>query len=274
MKLRSKLTSVISTLMTVIITGITVLSLLQARSLQSESAQEIMKNLTGLHAYDISAYYQRVQDQAETMATLMGGYENLNPAQRRSSYQDFLHQMLEANKELLAVYTVWKPGTIDKLDRENLGVPGAAPDGRFAPMYIRESGNIELSFFKDYEKVLENLSSHNVVEEPEQRIINGKTAYSVGFRSPVILKRTGEIVGIVGVALDLNSSQELVAGIKPYGVGNAALYSNGGHVIAHQAQERIGTLFSSGDSGATLGETGIAVIQRSLSDGSPAAFTT
>jgi methyl-accepting chemotaxis protein len=233
-----------------------------------------MKSLTGLHAYDISAYYQRFQDMAEAVADLMGGYEDLDPTQRRFVYQDVLQQIMITNEELTGAYTVWKPDTIDKFDRQNIGLPGSAPDGRFAPWYTKKSDKIELAFHTDYKALSANLPQRNVVDEPKPQELNGETIYTLNFRSPVILRRTGEIVGVVGFTVDIRDSQKVVDNVKPYGVGTAALFSHEGYIIAHPVRERVGSLFSSGDTGAALGEAGIAAIHEALTNGVPAFFVT
>jgi methyl-accepting chemotaxis protein len=259
-------------IMIAVVSTITAISLVRARSLQIESAYQIMENLTGMHANDISAYYQWYQDQAQTLAVVMGGYDNADPALRRSVYKAMLTRVLEDNEELIAVYAVFKADAMGR-NEEFIGLPGTAPDGSFASRYTRESGNITLTAHADYKTVLANLPSGNMVDEPKARIVNGQSTYSVSFRSPV-RSNTGEVVGCVGVTADLAYTQGIIDTIHPYGDGRAALYSHGGAVVANQIKERIGTQFQEGAVAETLGPEGVATIESVLQDGNPAAFVT
>jgi methyl-accepting chemotaxis protein len=271
MKLKIKLTTIISVIMIVGIASITAILVIRSRSLQTEAAHQIMENLTAKHANDISAYYQWYQDQAQTLSVIMGGYDDADPALRRSVYKAMLLRVLEDNSELVAVYAVFKAGAVGGRDEEFIGAPGTGPEGSFIPRYTRESGNITLAAHADYKVVLANFPQGNVVDEPKPRMVNGKSTFSVSFRSP-IRSKTGEVIGCIGVTADLSYTQGIVNNINPYGVGKAALYSHGGIVVANQVPERVGTMFREGAVAETLGSQGVQVIEEVLDKGVPDDF--
>jgi methyl-accepting chemotaxis protein len=239
--------------------------------MQIDASYQIMENLTAMHASEISAYYQWYQDQAQTMATLMGGENEEDQTLLRSVYLGLLDRLLEDNNELIAVYAVIKPNAFGGRDSDFIGHPGAAPDGTFVPRISRESGKRELTIHKDYLAALSDLPDGNVVDEPKHRTVDGQDVYSVSFRSPVI-SDSGEIIGCVGVTADLSYSQVIIDNVKPYGVGSAALYSHGGIVVANQIRERVGTLFREGDVAASVGPEGVAIIDEVLKNGTSASF--
>jgi methyl-accepting chemotaxis protein len=271
MKLKIKLTIIIIGIMIVCISSITVILVTRSRSLQTDAAHQIMENLTAKHANDIAAYYQWYQDQAQTLSVVMGGYDDADPAVRRSIYKAMMLRVLEDNTELVAVYVVFKAGAVGGRDEDFIGTPGTAPDGSFAPRYTRESGNINLAAHSDYKVVLANFPEGNVVDEPKPRTVNGKSTFSVSFRSPVRSK-TGEVVGCIGVTADLSYTQGIVDNINPYGAGKAALYSHGGTVVANQVAERVGTKFREGAVAESLGPEGVQLIEGVLAKGEPADF--
>jgi methyl-accepting chemotaxis protein len=269
MKLKIKLTVLISAMVIGIIAVISIVLVSRARALQRDAAHQVMENLTGMYANDIAAYYQWYQDQAQTLGTVMGGggYDDTDPALRRSVYKAMLKRLLEDNDELIAVYAVFKSGGLGME-----GDPGTAPDGTFVPRYTRESGTIQLTSHADYRAVLADLPKGNVVDEPKTRVVNGKNTYSISFRSP-IKSDAGEVIGCVGVTADLSYTQGIINNVKPYGNGMAALYSHGGVVVANQVPERVGTQFREGVVAETLGPEGVQIIERSIADGESAIFT-
>jgi methyl-accepting chemotaxis protein len=252
-----------------VIAAISIITISRARSLQTEAAHDIMENLTGKHAYDISAYYQWYQDQAQILADIMGGSNEDDVAMVRSVYQNILRRVLDISDELIAVYVVMKPGVLG--GREFIGQPGTAPDGSFIPRFTRETGAIQLMSYHDYQMILADLPTKNTVDEPKPRVINGRNTFSVSFRSP-IRNHLGEVIGCAGVTADLSYSQAIIDNINPYGVGVAALYSHGGAVVANHITERIGTNFREGAVAENLGAEGIQIIERTLQTGEPATF--
>jgi methyl-accepting chemotaxis protein len=270
MKLKIKLTIIIIAILVIIISSIVIVLVSRARSLQTEASHSIMENLAGMYANDIAAYYQRYQDQAQVLADIMSVRSDNAPAMVREVYRSILWKVLDAGDELIAVYTVMKPGILG--GAEFAGQPDTAPDGSFIPRLTRESGKIQLTSHGDYLAVLANLPTRNAVDEPKSRTVNGQSTYSVSFRSP-IRNEQGEVIGCVGVTADLSYSQAIVNKISPYGVGKAALYSHGGAVVANQNTERVGTQFREGAVAETLGTQGVQIIEDVLKNGKPANFT-
>jgi methyl-accepting chemotaxis protein len=270
MKLRYKLTLMIIGLLIGSIAITSGMALLRARDLQKKSAYEIMENLTGRHANDI-ADYQWYQEDAQIIADLMGRGDDIEPAMRRSIYLILLRQVLETKNDLLEIYAVFTPQAMEGRNIEFAGQPGVAPDGSFIPYYSRESGNIKLTGHENYTALLADLPRQNTVDEPMFRMVNGRSVYSVSFRSP-IKNRKGEVIGCVGLTADLSYTQEVVNGINPYGVGAAALYSHGGMVVASRHSETVGTHFRDNAVAETLGPEGLNIIEEALETGKPANF--
>jgi methyl-accepting chemotaxis protein len=269
MKLKFKLTTITIGILVVIISSIVAVLVSRSRTLQTEAAHEIMENLTGMYARDIAAYYQRYQDQARTLANIMGGRNEDSPEMLRDVYQKIMQRVLEAEEEIITVYAVMKPGILG--GKEFAGQPGTAPDGTFVPRFSLESGETELTFLKDYQAILTKLSDRDVVDEPKPQVFKGRNIYSIGFRSP-IKNHLNEVIGCVGVIADLSYSQVIVNNIKPYEVGSAALYSHGGMVAANQNIERVGTQFRESVVAESLGPEGVQVIETVLENGKPDSF--
>ncbi|AEF81892.1 methyl-accepting chemotaxis protein [Leadbettera azotonutricia] len=262
MKLKYRLTAIISGMMTVIIAAISIILVVRARSLQEEAAYEIMGNMTGRYASDVGAYYQQFMDQAETLGNIMGGYRDIPEVNRRNFYLSMMHKTLETTNEAIAVYAVWKPNVLDTLNERHIGADGTDEAGNFIPRYLKDSGKISLTAHTDYLAVLDALSRTNTVDEPKRRVINGIDSFSVSFRSPIVDELSGELVGCVGVTVDIAFSAEIIDKIEPYGNGSAALYSYEGIVVAHQDRTRVGSDYREG-----VSAVGEQVIGQAIADG-------
>ena len=51
-----------------------------------------------------------------TLASTMSGYDDLEAERRRDIYDEILQSALEAEHNITAIFTVWKPNAIDGLD--------------------------------------------------------------------------------------------------------------------------------------------------------------
>ena len=76
------------------------------------------------------------------------------------------------------------------------------------------------------------------------------------------------VVGVVGVNIELTSSQKIVTEIKPYETGHAVLYANDGTIVSHPDPERIGEKFQAYIAQNFCAE-GVKDIENSIQTGIP-----
>jgi methyl-accepting chemotaxis protein len=257
--------------MVIIIAVLAAALLSQARKLQVGMAQEIMEDTTGLYAKDLEAYYEQFVSAASTLADLMGNYEDIEREQRRRQLDEDLNAVLRKNPLLVTLYTVWKPGVLDGLDDMYRNTPGSDETGNFVPSYSHESGKIELKAMTGYDALLKNLPQQVFVGDPAPRNIQGETIITVQIQVPIINTRY-EVVGIVGVEVDMSYSQTLVGTITPYNVGKAELYSTNGTILASYEKANVGLRFQEVKLDR-LGAAGLRVIENSLELQEPAHFS-
>jgi methyl-accepting chemotaxis protein len=251
MKLKLKLTLVIAAMTLVTIAAISTILLLEARRLQKDAARETLKNLTGINAETLRARYQHYFDAVNYVSQIMNEFEQIDPKDRRLRYNEILFSILEANPQFVGLYTVWEPGVIDNLEPVYANTPGTDETGYFISWYYRETPTspIELRHYPGYRNIVTMLINNDdrarkpVVSNPEFLTLGGKKALVMNMHVPVITEEENRMVGIVGINIELTPSQEVIAKIKPYGVGYAAIYANDGTVVAHPNHERIGDKF-------------------------------
>jgi methyl-accepting chemotaxis protein len=271
MKLKIKLTGLIVVLMIFVVTIISMVLLNWAASLQTITARENMKNMAGLYAKDLESYYENTLDIARVLSQIMGGYKNLEGADRRPRFNEAMLKVLESNPQVEEIYTVWHPGFIDGLDGEFAHAPGTDASGGYISWYTRESGGIELRPYPDYKFFQANMPNRETVSDPISRIINGKQIFFVSFYSPIIPNRGDTVAGIVGITINLSYSREVITKLRPFGNGSAGLYAYNGFIVAHNQPGRIGHDFREAGQ-QNFGTRGITLIEDSLVSGIPVSF--
>ncbi|MDR1107016.1 MAG: methyl-accepting chemotaxis protein [Treponema sp.] len=275
MKLKIRLTLIIVFMMLVIIAAISSILLLRAKGLQEDAARATLKNLTGIHAGEVRAQYQHYYDAITYLAQIMNDFDNMAPGERRVRYNDMLHSVFTNNPEFVGLFTVWKPGTIDNLESLYANTPGTDESGLFITWYYQETPDrpIELRYYSKYREILAALDDPSragipVVYDPEFWTLSGEKILVLTSYVPIISDGNGQVVGVVGINIELRPFQEMLETIKPYETGYVTLYSGDGTIVAHPKIERLGQKFHSYLLQA-FGDSGVKTIEESLRHGTP-----
>ena len=116
MKIKFKLSIMVILIVVVVIVGISFMLLSQATNVSRELA------LRGKYylADQQTEFWRGRQDgyvrALQTLANIMKSYEGLAETRRREIYDEMLQSTLEAEPNMAAVFTVWKPNAIDGMD--------------------------------------------------------------------------------------------------------------------------------------------------------------
>jgi methyl-accepting chemotaxis protein len=275
MKLKLRLTVIIAAMMLIMIAAISSILLFQARKLQKAAARETLKNLTGIHAEELHAGFQHYHDAITYVAQIMNEYELIAMEDRRIFFEEILFSILTENPHFVGLFTVWKPGLIDNLESKYANTPESDADGHFITWYYQETpaSPIEKRAYPDYQNILAALTddtkaNKSVITEPEFWTLGEQKTLVVTMYVPIIPEKTRQPVGVVGINIQLVASQMMIEKIRPYDVGHATLYSNGGTIVGHPKAERIGENFQ-GFISQAFGSEGVAAIENSIQTGIP-----
>jgi methyl-accepting chemotaxis protein len=169
------------------------------------------------------------------------------------------------------MFSIWKPNAIDGNDAAFTSDSGTDSTGRYMPWYSRRTGNLEelsLSQYEYYNEVLNNIDSKDpVISIPYQAQYAGKPILAMRLCYPIVTNEG--VVGRVGIMVDLTTSSEEIAKIKPYGSGRAILYATDGTIAAHYDPSQIGRNIKDPDSLAILGEKAVNDTLETLRTGEP-----
>ena len=272
MKLKFRLTAIITCFTIVIVAVISLVLLFRAVNAQVEAAYSSMRTTTGLYAKDLQAHYSIDYGIVKALAEIMNSYEGAVAEMRRDQYNDAMRGIMESNPNFLGIYTVWKPGVIDGKDMDFANTPGTDHTGNFISFYTRTSGTLRLEPYRDYQPILGAVSATDMpsISNPAPLIIGTRSTFTMDIRYPIIAVHTNSTVGVVGIIVDLFPSQELIQGIKPYNnAGDAILIAHDGTIAAHGKDIALrGKKFQQA-AGERLGAKGIQEFERAFDTGQP-----
>ncbi|MCL1958395.1 MAG: hypothetical protein FWF68_02205, partial [Spirochaetes bacterium] len=164
--------------MAIVITTVAVVLLMEASNISRTA------NLRGLRymAKEQAQYWKGREDAyiraLNTLANVMNDYESIAPDQRRDRFDDMLHSALEAEPNMITLYTIWKPNAIDGMDSRFIGRTGSSPTGQYAMTFSQETGQIVGRASIDIENTMAYLNGPNArkdrVDNPEPWKVRGK----------------------------------------------------------------------------------------------------
>jgi methyl-accepting chemotaxis protein len=265
MKLRIKLTLIVSIMTAAVVAILSIITLGRSTTLQGDTATDNLRNIAGMTAVDIQRQYERYLYAARTVSQIMGSYGMIEEADRRSQYDNILYGLISANSHFVAIYTLWRPHTIDELDAE-LSTP-ENPTGQYISMYTRASGSIQWQHYENYTQVLANISDKDAVGNPFSMMVANNQTYVISVTSP-ILGGDNLPVGIIGIDIDISVLQSLIAEIRPFKTGRVSVLSNNGTIMAHENIAWVGTNFQQ-NFRDLMGDRGVREIGNSLVSGEP-----
>jgi methyl-accepting chemotaxis protein len=259
-------------MMVVVVAAISIILLTRASSLGIEAAEMNLESMTVLNALDLKARYEVYLDVAQTLSQIMNSYQTVDPALRRSRYIQMIESIIESRTKFVGMYTVWKPGVIDNRAAELANTPGSDSNGNFIPWISRDSGYVELRAYTDWQNALTKVKNVPIMSEPVNRTIAGKDTLIASIIVPIIPNGTAEIVGLVGVDIDLTISQKIIQDLKPYGDGRAILFTNNSTAAAHYDAAKVGQTAEQVLL-PVVGQIGAVKVEESLRTGKTATFS-
>ena len=224
---------------------------------------------------------------ARTLAGALEGFSGIDPAVRRDYYVNIMKSIVEDNKSVLGVWTVWEPNAFDTLDATYAGKEGYDATGRFVPNLYWADNKVEYATCVDYDKpgagnyyLLSRDSGKESVLEPYEYQVSGKTVLLTTFAVP-ILSQDGKVLGVAGVDMTLEALQSTKFDKGDFTNSYNLLVSNSGLIVIHpdtqHVNKSLGDLFQKENAdkalqAVTKGES-ITFDDKSVIDGQPVRIT-
>ena len=156
----------------------------------------------------------------------------------RNVYNNVLKNSLEANPDLLAVWSGWEPDAVDGRDAEFANTQGHDASGRFVPYWNRGAGTIANEPLSNYDKdgagdfyLLPKKNDRMIAIEPYDYSAGGKNMLITTFSTPI--KVNGQFYGTAGIDIALQDISTELAAVKPFGTGFVSLVSASGLTVSY-----------------------------------------
>lgn len=181
---------------------------------------------------------------ARNLATALGGLKASGSPQREV-VGHILRSTLEANPNLLGVWSVWEPNALDGRDADYINTPGSDDKGRYVA-YWNRVGGAHLENCVDYDK--DTISGafytrprklgREILMEPVVYPIAGKDVMVVSYCVPI--KENDAVIAVAGVDFSMDEFQKMVSSIKPAEGSYAFLVANDGSLVSYPDAAAVG----------------------------------
>jgi methyl-accepting chemotaxis protein len=249
MKLRYSLSLIVLSVVVAIVAGISIILLNRASSLEMISAKKSQERLAEGQARIIQMRYENYLRTAQILAAALADFDEAEPGRQRNRFDQFMESILRSEEELVAVFVVFKPNTIDPgMDALFAGKPGNTETGQWANWYTRQSGRLEHLTYNDVRTLMAEMAGpragKEMIYDPVIQTVAGANTYTVKITVPVIHRRTGDVTGRVGISINTAYTQPVVDNIiKNHTIRDITamtVYSHDSTIIASYSDEQVG----------------------------------
>jgi methyl-accepting chemotaxis protein len=251
MKLKYRLCLIVISILAIIVAAISVILLNRASSLQMQTSLASQERLAAEQARVIQMRYEAYLRTAYTLANTLSDFDKADVGRQRNRFDQFMESILQSEERLVAIFVVFKPNTIDPgMDAAFVGLPGNTETGQWANWYTRQSGEIEHLTYNEVETIMTAITGakarEELIDNPVSQIVAGINTYIINLTVPVIHRRTNEVVGRVGVSINMAYIQSVVDNIlnnqdpEMKDITAMTIYSSNSTVVAGYAAEHIG----------------------------------
>jgi methyl-accepting chemotaxis protein len=249
MKLKYRLSLIVIVILVIVIAALSIILLNRASSMQMAAALESQERLAAQEAGLIQKRYEGYLRVVDTLADIMADYDLTEAGQQRNRFDQLLHSVLESEEQIIAIYIVFMPNTIDAgWDASFAGTTGNTETGQYADWYTRRSGQIEHLTYNDIQTVMDIVNGPDarkeIIYDPVPQTVAGRDTFTVKISAPIIHRRTNEVVGRVGVNVDTAETQPVIDATiqEHHEIAAMTVYSDNGTIIASGTPNQVGRL--------------------------------
>ncbi len=235
LNLVTKLSIILGTIVFLGIVLIGGITLKKVKESSYNQASEQAKQVSNAFANDMQGDFKVVQATVEGIRDAVVFSKKSGSLSREQVIQ-LLKTILEKNKNVVGVHTVWEPNAFDGKDSEYINKEGHDATGRFIPYVVLNNGKIEIEPCMGYNKegdgdyyLLPKKTKKDCLIEPYMYKIDGKDTLITTLSIPII-DDNGNFMGTVGADVELKTLQELTVKAKPMG-GYATVVTDKGKFV-------------------------------------------
>ncbi|HKK58903.1 MAG TPA: GAF domain-containing protein [Salinivirga sp.] len=200
-----------------------------------------------VNARQIKGEMQKYMSTAQGLNNFLLSFESLDSAARRGNLMNILKYNLKKKTDILSLWTIWEPNTIDNFDSLYINVKGNTYIGNFSPTYYKDGDSIKLEglssgplFQGDY-YTIPKANREQTLLAPYYYSYGKGEEYAVLQTNMIVpLIYNGRFLGVIGADASLDSLQKYAEQIKPFDESYAFLIAHDGSIVAHRSSKWVG----------------------------------
>ena len=217
----------------------------------SETSLELVSYKSAASSVKVKSYFEEAINKVESikeMIAILNQTKNVN----RKDYSLLIKKSLESNRNFLSVWAQYEANTMDGLDDLYKDSIEYGNRGRFQFAYFKNFGKIQmqyqpknkdedLTYLQNYYQEPKKANTLTIVEPYWYDYIgdNKEKYYETSITIPDHNKN-GDVIGVIGIDLDLIPLQNIYNSITLYKTGYCELLSNTGIVVSSPNTNLIG----------------------------------
>ena len=254
MKLKTRFSLVVITIIVVVMSVSSLITLNQSSRIQTNAAFEYVEEIAQANAVDIEKRVGVYVQTVKVLAQIYGEYHTLPAEIRRPVFDDMMLSLMNQNENFTGIWTAWLPNTLDGMD---------AQLGSYHTSYTRRDGPVRKmpDGFEDWQNLLSTVlkdPSLGIISDPVWRQVSGKGEVPViSIIYTIISSETNQPVGVVGInyVTALQGISDEIAARLYSGTGITGVYTTDGTIVAHFDQKRVkDNIMTNSSEKALLGE--------------------
>ena len=240
--LNGKLISVISTSSFIGISVLTAVIVILASSETSRMVDERMFAIAEQNSDKMKGWLEEYMSMTRSMAYVMQGYKDMPPAERRGYFDFMLKQMAISRPEVLDTWSQWAPNALDGMDAEYANTPGTDETGWYKSAWNNHPDGPYVMPITEFswEDAKAALGSAAEFIVAPRWYLHREKGYLLQIIFCVSIWEEGEIVGCVGITLEISELQYMAQNYQPLGDGFILVSSDTGLIAAHTDASRLG----------------------------------
>jgi methyl-accepting chemotaxis protein len=265
MKLKFRLSLIVTVIIAVVVSVISMILLSKARTMQTKTAQSEIKNLTGIASKNIQLDFEIYIDAAKTVAHIFADYENVGVNIRRNYFDETLKAVVRGYNSLVGMYAVWKPGVLD-------GNPEPY-DPFFSQRFNTDVDRFRWRDEEDLNAAIAAIKNDTAISTIRRGKFGGNDIFYITVTVPIVNYRN-ELLGTLGAQINLAYAQELILNARTlksaeYTSGRLVLYGGDGTIMSHYDLSMVGKKITDPESRNILGQKAVDDTLETLRTGIP-----
>jgi methyl-accepting chemotaxis protein len=215
---------------------------IKTNSIEKENAMREAYLLSLANGNKVNGILEDGMAVTRSLAQTLSAFKEIPSGNRRVTVNSMLANILENNKKILSVWSVWEPNALDGMDNQYINLLGGNETGRFGSTFCKVRDGIRLDPSPEGEIENSKYYSHPKKSLHEELISpylykyeeSGPEYSIVTLSVPIIYGN--DFLGVVATDFDLADIQDFIAKSHIKSI----VYADDGTIAAHFNKEKIG----------------------------------